>query len=105
MVLRIDKHRSDPRFVHYVLQSKKVRDFIKSHAKGTSPTMKKITQAVVMAIPFPTQCDGPRQADIANRVDTIRIRLQEMENKQTEAARQLDAMLPVILDRAFRGEL
>src|SRR5262249_11720768 len=48
MLLRIETKRCDTRFVHYVLQSRIVRDFIKTHAKGTSPTMKKISQAIVL---------------------------------------------------------
>lgn len=105
MLLRIDEERCDLRFVHYALQSRKVRDFIRTHAKGTSPTMKKISQGTVMAIPFPASCPRQRQAEIVDRLDTVRMRLQEVAAKRSLAAKELDAMLPAILDRAFRGEL
>jgi type I restriction enzyme, S subunit len=72
MRLQPDPDRCDSRFVHYVLQSRFVRDFVKANAKGTSPTMKKISQQIVMAIPFPTNCTKERQIKIANHLDTIR---------------------------------
>jgi type I restriction enzyme S subunit len=105
MLLRLDKERCDQRFTHYFLQSRLVRDFIKTHAKGTSPTMKKISQGTVMKIPFPTSCPRPRQVEIANFLDTLRTKLQDAGDKQAETGKELGAMLPAILDRAFRGEL
>ena len=105
MLLRLDPERSDSRFVHYVLQSRSVRDFIRTHAKGTSPTMKKISQGIVMAIPIPTSCPKDQQVEIANRLDTIRASLKAVGTQQLEASKDLDALLPAILDRAFRGDL
>src|SRR5262249_17486960 len=81
MLLRIETKRCDTRFGHSVLQSRIVRDFIKTHAKGTSPTMKKISQAIVLAIPFPVSCPKHRQVEIANRLDKIRTSLQDVAEK------------------------
>jgi type I restriction enzyme S subunit len=105
MLLPVDKERCDPRFVHYVLQSRRVRGYVKTHAKGTSPTMKKISQGTVMGIPFPASCPKPKQVEIVDRLDRMRLRLQEAQSTQTASSRELEAMLPAILDRAFRGEL
>jgi len=55
LIMRVDVDDSyaDRRFVWYWLQSPVVREFIGKEAKGTSPTMKKISQGTVMQIPFP----------------------------------------------------
>jgi type I restriction enzyme, S subunit len=105
MLLRLDKERCDSRFAHYVLQTRIVREFIKTHAKGTSPTMKKISQGIVIRIPFPTSCPKQQQIEVVNRLDAIRISLQDAGKTQEQSAKKLDALLPAILDRAFKGEL
>jgi hypothetical protein len=42
-----------------------VRDFIRKHAKGTGPTMKKISQGTVLTIPFPIELKREEQSHIA----------------------------------------
>jgi type I restriction enzyme S subunit len=58
-----------------------------------------------MEIPFPTKCLKEKQVEIANHLDSLRTKLHEVTNRQTAAANELNALLPAILDRAFRGEL
>ncbi len=40
-------HLASPKFVWYWLQSPMVRDYIIKNAKGSSPTMKKISQRIL----------------------------------------------------------
>jgi hypothetical protein len=61
----------DPTFVWYWLQSPPARDFIFGKAKGTSSTMKKISQGVVIAIPFPTHLNLPEQRRIVAELDRL----------------------------------
>lgn len=105
MKLRLDKSRTDTRFVWYWLQSTVVRDHIKRFAKGTSPTMKKISQSIVGAIPFPVHLSIDQQTDIVAKLRTFQEKLDAVRVLQIETATELDAMLPAILDKAFRGEL
>lgn len=105
MLLKVDNQRYDPRFVHYVLQTRQVRDFIRMHAKGTSPTMKKISQGVVSAIPFPTSVTRENQVRLVKQLDDLREKLDQASRLQSNTHDELNAMLPAILDRAFKGEL
>ncbi|WP_420135197.1 hypothetical protein [Rhodopseudomonas sp.] len=105
MKLRLDKSRTDTRFVWYWLQSTVVRDHIKRFAKGTSPTMKKISQSIVGAIPFPVHLSIDQQTDIVAKLRTFQEKLDAVRVLQIETATELDAMLPAILDKAFKGEL
>ncbi|GAB0119063.1 restriction endonuclease subunit S [Acidisoma sp. 7E03] len=45
------------------------------------------------------------QAKIVGELDAFQSKLDEVEARQTETATELDAMLPAILDKAFKGEL
>jgi type I restriction enzyme, S subunit len=87
------------RFVWYWLQSPLVRDFIKRKAKGTSPTMKKISQGMVMSIPFPTSLPIAEQARIVEELDGLQTKINSLEYLQTETAAEFDALLPAILDK------
>jgi type I restriction enzyme, S subunit len=107
LMMRLDlKEKAyDRRFVWYWLQSPCARDFIREKAKGTSPTMKKISQGVVMDIPFPSALELSEQRRIVAELDTVQMEVDALKRLQTETAAELDAMLPAILDRAFKGEL
>lgn len=45
------------------------------------------------------------QVEIAHRLDNIHARLQEIRAVQSQTAAEIDALMPSILDKAFRGEL
>lgn len=105
MKLILDKRDTDPRFVWYWLQSTMVRDYIKRSARGTSPTMKKISQAIVEAIPFPVHLSIIEQKQIIEELNASQEKLDIVRMLQAETAVELDAMLPTILNKAFKGEL
>ncbi|WP_066425691.1 restriction endonuclease subunit S [Anabaena sp. 4-3] len=105
MRLEIDEFKANKQFVHHWLACKLVRDYIKSKAKGTSPTMKKISQEVVMNIPFPSDLSISEQCRIVTYLDELRSKVDAMKGLREEAIKELDALLPSILDKAFKGEL
>jgi len=88
-----------------MLTSGKVRDYIQQSAKGTSPTMKKISQEVVRNIPFPTGISLIEQRRIVTYLDDLQGKVDALKRLQAETAAELDALLPSILDKAFKGEL
>lgn len=105
MRLKIDESKVDKKFVHHWLACTLVRDYIKGKAKGTSPTMKKISQDVVMNIPFPSDLSIPEQRRIVAYLDELQTKIDTMKQLREEAIKELDALLPSILDKAFKGEL
>lgn len=94
-----------PEFLIYWLQCKSVRDYIKANAKGTSPTMKKINQNTVMKIPFPKGIHIDEQRSIAGNIDSLIRKLAELNRIQTLSVVEIDALIPAVLYRAFKGEL
>ncbi len=101
MRLDVDDKYADRRFVWYWLQSPIVREFIQKEAKGTSPTLKKISQGTVMQIPFPDGLPLNEQRRIVAYLDGLQARVDALKNLQAQTAAELSA----ILDRAFKGEL
>ena len=105
MRLELDETTVWPKFVWYWLQCQAARDFIREHAKGTSPSMKKISQGTVIAIPFPTTLSLDEQRRIIAELDALQAEVDRLKALQAETASELDALLPAILDRALKGEL
>jgi type I restriction enzyme S subunit len=105
MRLRPAPDRADVAFVHLWLQTSLVRSFIRENATGTSPTMKKISQGEVSAIPFPSRLSLTRQRELvacASRSREIIERALAVAGAQRV---ELDALLPAVLHGAFAGAL
>jgi type I restriction enzyme S subunit len=105
MRLNLNDSSVESKFVWYWLQSDTARKFIERKAKGTSPTMKKITQGIVMEIPFPSSLSLSRQHQIVADLDALQAKMDELKSLQVGTADELDALLPSVLSKAFTGEL
>ncbi len=105
MRLVVDGNRADIGFVHRWLQTNVVRDYIRRNAKGTSPTMKKINHGTVMNIPFPVGLSLCAQRRIISTLESLQVKVDALKQLQAETAAELDALLPSVLDKAFRGHL
>jgi type I restriction enzyme S subunit len=80
MRLEVDERRADKRFVYHLLRSLPARDFVQRNAKGTSPTMKKISQEVVVGVPFPKGLQLEAQRHIVGKLDGLEAKIQELRN-------------------------
>ncbi len=105
MRLKIDSKKVSRRFVLWLMQSDPIRDYIRENAKGTSPSMKKINQQTVMSIPFPSELSLDEQNQIARSLDNLQLKVDSLKQLQAQTRGELDALLPSVLDKAFRGEL
>ncbi len=105
MRIPLNSGLADTRFAWLWLQTPSVREFIRQRAKGTSPSMKKISQGTVMAIPFPTNVPVETQRELAARLQSVRDTITRLRASQARSASELDALMPAIVDRAFKGAL
>ncbi len=105
MKLAVDETAADKHFVHWWLRGMTARDYIRVNAKGTSPTMKKVSQGIVKAIPFPSRLGLAEQCTAVERLDALQAKVDELKRLRAETQKELDALMPSILDRAFKGEL
>ena len=102
--IRVDKTATDPRYLVYYFQSAKARKYIESEASGTSPSMKKVSQPKLerMQIPVPPL---EEQRRIVAYLDDLQAGVDALKQLQAQTQRELDALLPSVLDKAFKGEL
>jgi type I restriction enzyme S subunit len=89
-------------FLYWTLQSRSVADTIQSATKGS--TFKEITLGRLRAIPIPLP-PLAEQRRIVAELDALQAEVDALKRLQAETAAKLDALLPAILDRAFKGEL
>lgn len=92
------------RYLVHVLKSPALRQQIEEKATGTSPTMKNISKEKVLQLLVPNM-DRETQDRVADRLDRLEHEVRRLHNKQKATQKELDALLPAILDRAFKGEL
>ncbi|MFN9355656.1 MAG: restriction endonuclease subunit S [Alphaproteobacteria bacterium] len=93
-----------PEFLDHAMKSPALRTQIVAGASGTSPTMKNISKEKVRALLVP-QMPVTEQRRIVAELDALQAKVDAVKALQTETAAELDAMLPAILDKAFKGEL
>ncbi len=94
----------EPQFLNYVLKSPALRSQLEQEATGTSPTMKNISKEKVLNLLIPEK-DLPEQRRIVAYLDGLQAKVDAVRQLQAATAAELEALLPAVLDRAFRGEL
>lgn len=99
----LDRHRVIPRFVHWTIRASAD---VERHLGGTirGATRAGVNSKIVGSLP----CRIPavdEQRRIVAHLDALQARVDTLKRLQTETAAELNALLPSILDQAFRGEL
>jgi type I restriction enzyme S subunit len=98
-----DKSRVEPRFIHWIIQaSADVSEFLDENIRGA--TRKGVNSKIVGSLP----CRVPsltQQRRIVAHLDDLQAQVDELTALQGATQVELDALLPSVLDRAFRGEL
>lgn len=102
--VRVEKTIIEPHYLVDYFQSAQARKYIESEASGTSPSMKKVSQPKLerMQIPIPPLDEQRR---IVAYLDDLQAQVDQLRRLQIETQKELDALLPSILDKAFKGEL
>lgn len=102
--IRVNKTVINPYYLVYFFQSVEARRYIENVASGTSPSMKKISQPKLenMQIPIPTL---GHQRQIVAYLNGLQAQIDVLRQLQAETQKELDALLPSILDKAFKGDL
>jgi type I restriction enzyme S subunit len=94
----------DPHYLDYVLKSPALREQIEKAATGTSQTMKNISKEKVLNLLIPC-ISLSEQRRIVTYLDDLQAKIDSLKRLQAETAAELDALLPSILDKAFKGQL
>lgn len=94
----------NPRFLEYALSSPQAQDHLVARKTGLADAQVNISQTILRATPF-SYPSLEMQGQIVAELDTLQAKVNAVEVLQTETAAELNAMLPAILDKAFKGEL
>ena len=93
-----------PQWLDHAMKSPVLRYQIERGASGTSPTMKNISKEKVLRLLLPRHA-LPEQQRIVAGLDDLQKHTDALKALQAETSAELDALMPSILDKAFRGEL
>jgi type I restriction enzyme S subunit len=103
MMLRPDRQVIAPRFLLHQLLSPFIQDDqIQPLSKGSASPHLNIGALRKFKLRLPPM---PEQIRIARALDELQTRVEVLQGLQRQTQFELDAMLPAILDQAFRGEL
>lgn len=92
----------EPHLAMYLLAAPSNQARMVGHVKGTSYVGINLKDVRTLPIPVPPIDEQRRIADdLAN----LRTKVDTLKGLQKQTAGELDALLPSILDKAFRGEL
>jgi|GEM_PF-469103 type I restriction enzyme S subunit len=100
--LRVNPDKVLPEFVELYMMSFEAREYIESKATGTSPTMKKVSQPVIAAIPFP-EIPLDQQKLILGKMEILQKRIKEIHDLQEKCLSELTGLGSSIITNAFRG--
>ena len=101
--LRVDNARITPeygqRMLRHLRTDGQLVDFARTTAGQYNVSLGRLRSA---RIPIPPPCE---QLRIVAELDALQEKVDSVKPLQTETAAELDALLPSILDKAFKGEL
>jgi type I restriction enzyme S subunit len=102
--LRTNHEKVDPRYLELALASAHSQDHLVQRKTGLADAQVNISQAILRATPvaYPPL---PEQRRIVGEFEGLQAQVKALQRLQSDTAAGLDALLPSILDRAFKGEL
>jgi type I restriction enzyme, S subunit len=101
--VRIDQHAFDPRYIVALTSSPYGKEYFQGASKQTT-NLASIKQRQLKAFPV-YRLPIREQRRIVAYLDGLQAKVDRLKALQTQTRAELDALLPSILDRAFKGEL
>lgn len=93
-----------PRFLELSLASSYSQEYLVQRKTGLADAQVNISQKILKATPL-AYPPLPEQRRIVAELDALQAEVDGLKRLQAETSAELDALLPAILDRAFKGEL
>jgi type I restriction enzyme S subunit len=101
--IRPDQQRVSPEFLNSFLNSPAGQDAVQSQSR-TSSGLRSLSVGRIKSISVPVPPLAEQRRIVAG-LDALQAEVDALKRLQAETAAELDALLPAILDRAFKGEL
>jgi len=101
--LTLDREKATPAFVSLMLNfHHRCRESLFSQVEGSAQPSLNAQKVLGTSLPLPNLAEQRR---IVAKLDALQAEVDALKHHQADTAAELDALLPAILDRAFRGEL
>ncbi len=102
--LRPDESIITPRFLELSLSSPFSQEHLMRRKTGLADAQVNISQSILRSTPvaYPSL---PEQQPIVTYLDDSQAKVESLKQMQGETGSELDALLPSVLDKAFKGEL
>ncbi|CAG0998915.1 partial Type-1 restriction enzyme EcoKI specificity protein, partial [Gammaproteobacteria bacterium] len=101
-LLKIDKTRLNPKFTEYMLNSPKLREHSDSGTRGVGN--QNLVLKFIRDFPMPAPSLEEQRRMVAY-LDGLQAKVDALKQLQSQTQMELDALLPSVLDKAFKGEL
>ena len=101
-MLRCDEEALDPRYLEYALESRETQSQIWDSVKQAAQPCLYLNRIGNLSIPVPPL---PEQRQIVSELDELQATVDALKRLQAETADDINALLPSVLDKAFKGEL
>lgn len=101
-ICRLPQNDVDPEFALWGLRGPSGQAQLLGQRYGQGKPGLNLTNIRALSLPFPPL---PEQRRIVAELDALQAKVDALKRLQAETAAELDALLPAILDRAFKGEL
>jgi type I restriction enzyme, S subunit len=105
MRMQVDQTRAAPEFVKYWVMSPLCVRYIRKHTKGTSPSVQKINQRALVAMPYPRNVGLDDQRRWVARLDRLFDEVEELERRIREQYSAIQAFKENLICAAFDGRL
>lgn len=102
LLLRCDERFISNRYILHFLNSPHFQDTITDLCRGLTTPHIRVKDVPDITIPVPPLDEQRR---IVARLDELQAQVDRLKKHQVRTAEELDALLPAVLERAFRGEL
>ena len=102
--LKPDLSKIESRFLEISLSTSFSQEYLVKRKTGLADAQVNISQAILLSTPiaYPSLSE---QRQIINYLDKVKEKLDSLKQLQSETSAELDALLPSILNKAFKGEL
>jgi type I restriction enzyme S subunit len=101
-ILKPNRSLLDAQFAWHMLRSRTVFDQAWASTTGSAQPTVPLRAIRELPIPVPSL---PDQRQVASELDVVQADAESLKRLQTATAAELDALLPAVLDRAFKGDL
>lgn len=102
--LRPNRQKIEPRFLELSLASPFSQEHLVQRKTGLADAQVNISQTILRSTPVAYPYLS-KQHRIVAELDALQLQVDALKKLQAETAAELDAMLPSVLDKAFKGDL